>query len=49
MLIGIFYLYKLIGRINFYLLSNYIFLYNFLYFSLLLAFLVKIPMFLVHL
>nr|QNV49171.1 NADH dehydrogenase subunit 4 [Janthinomyia sp. PH-2020] len=49
MLIGIFYLYKLTGTMNFYLLNNYMFMYDFLYFSLILAFLVKMPMFLVHL
>lgn len=48
-LIGIFYLYLLIGSLNFYLLYNYIFDYELLYFSILLAFLVKIPIFLVHL
>lgn len=48
-LIGIFYLYKFTGTINFYLLNNYIFNYEFLYFSLVIAFLVKIPIFLVHL
>nr|YP_010385082.1 NADH dehydrogenase subunit 4 [Lydina aenea]UPL65092.1 NADH dehydrogenase subunit 4 [Lydina aenea] len=49
MLIGIFYVYKLIGSMNFYLLNNYMFMYDFLYFSLVMAFLVKMPMFLVHL
>nr|YP_010239094.1 NADH dehydrogenase subunit 4 [Senotainia albifrons]QTF74341.1 NADH dehydrogenase subunit 4 [Senotainia albifrons] len=49
MLVGIFYLYKIIGSMNFYLLSNYLFNLEILYFSLLLAFLVKMPMFLVHL
>nr|WEG23145.1 NADH dehydrogenase subunit 4 [Bithia sp. 1 HNL-2023a] len=49
MLIGIFYLYIMIGSMNFYLLNNYMFNYEVLYFSLILAFLVKIPMFLVHL
>nr|AMH85404.1 NADH dehydrogenase subunit 4 [Hydrotaea sp. ACMJ-2016] len=49
MLIGIFYLYKFTGLMNFYLLSNYFFNYEILYFSLVLAFLVKMPMFLVHL
>lgn len=48
-LIGIFFLYKFTGTINFYLLNNYIFNYELLYFSLLMAFLVKIPIFLVHL
>nr|QNV11651.1 NADH dehydrogenase subunit 4 [Coenosia mollicula] len=49
MLIGIFYLYSDTGTMNFYLLNNYMFNYEFLYFSLLMAFLVKMPMFLVHL
>ena len=48
-IIGIFYLYNKTGSINFYLLSNFIFDYELLYFSLILAFLVKIPIFLVHL
>nr|YP_009107303.1 NADH dehydrogenase subunit 4 [Sarcophaga portschinskyi]AIU38714.1 NADH dehydrogenase subunit 4 [Sarcophaga portschinskyi] len=49
MLIGIFYLYKITGLMNFYLLNNYMFNYEILYFSLVMAFLVKMPMFLVHL
>nr|NP_075456.1 NADH dehydrogenase subunit 4 [Cochliomyia hominivorax]AAF78606.1 NADH dehydrogenase subunit 4 [Cochliomyia hominivorax]AIZ03387.1 NADH dehydrogenase subunit 4 [Cochliomyia hominivorax] len=49
MLIGIFYLYKLTGTLNFYLLNNFMFNYELLYFSLVMAFLVKMPMFLVHL
>nr|YP_010968362.1 NADH dehydrogenase subunit 4 [Isomyia nebulosa]WNO18610.1 NADH dehydrogenase subunit 4 [Isomyia nebulosa] len=49
MLIGIFYLYKITGTLNFYLLNNYMFNYELLYFSLVMAFLVKMPMFLVHL
>nr|YP_010022675.1 NADH dehydrogenase subunit 4 [Lucilia papuensis]QOP39523.1 NADH dehydrogenase subunit 4 [Lucilia papuensis] len=49
MLIGIFYLYKITGTLNFYLLNNYMFNYEILYFSLVMAFLVKMPMFLVHL
>lgn len=48
-LIGIFYLYKFTGSINFYLLNNYLFNFEILYFSLIVAFLVKIPIFLVHL
>lgn len=48
-IIGIFYVYNKIGTINFYLLGNYIFSYELLYYALILAFLVKIPMFLVHL
>nr|YP_010022597.1 NADH dehydrogenase subunit 4 [Sarcophaga josephi]QOP39445.1 NADH dehydrogenase subunit 4 [Sarcophaga josephi] len=49
MLVGIFYTYKVTGTMNFYLLNNYIFDLEILYFSLLMAFLVKMPMFLVHL
>nr|YP_009918969.1 NADH dehydrogenase subunit 4 [Pegoplata infirma]QMP96549.1 NADH dehydrogenase subunit 4 [Pegoplata infirma] len=49
MLVGIFYLYKITGTMNFYLLNNYMFNYEILYFSLVMAFLVKMPMFLVHL
>nr|QNE85578.1 NADH dehydrogenase subunit 4 [Pegomya bicolor] len=49
MLVCIFYLYKVTGTMNFYLLNNYMFNYEFIYFSLMMAFLVKMPMFLVHL
>nr|YP_010693277.1 NADH dehydrogenase subunit 4 [Bactrocera occipitalis]WCB99082.1 NADH dehydrogenase subunit 4 [Bactrocera occipitalis] len=49
MLVGIFYLYSNLNTMNFYLLSNYMFNYDLLYLSLILAFLVKMPMFLVHL
>nr|ABF51680.1 NADH dehydrogenase subunit 4 [Stomoxys calcitrans] len=49
MLIGIFYLYKMANTMNFYLLNNFMFNYEILYFSLVMAFLVKMPMFLVHL
>nr|UOU85157.1 NADH dehydrogenase subunit 4 [Egle inermis] len=49
MLVGIFYLYKITGTLNFYLLNNFMFNYEILYFSLVMAFLVKMPMFLVHL
>nr|YP_009560404.1 NADH dehydrogenase subunit 4 [Peckia australis]QAB06062.1 NADH dehydrogenase subunit 4 [Peckia australis] len=49
MLVGIFYVYKITGTMNFYLLSNYLFDLEILYFSLVMAFLVKMPMFLVHL
>uniref|UniRef100_A0AB38ZFZ3 NADH-ubiquinone oxidoreductase chain 4 n=1 Tax=Bactrocera cinnabaria TaxID=3138142 RepID=A0AB38ZFZ3_9MUSC len=49
MLVGIFYLYSELNTMNFYLLSNYSFNYDLLYVSLILAFLVKMPMFLVHL
>lgn len=48
-LIGIFYLYNNLITLNFYLLNNYLFNYDLLYLSLILAFLVKIPIFLVHL
>nr|YP_009560391.1 NADH dehydrogenase subunit 4 [Peckia resona]QAB06036.1 NADH dehydrogenase subunit 4 [Peckia resona]QAB06049.1 NADH dehydrogenase subunit 4 [Peckia resona] len=49
MLVGIFYVYKVAGTMNFYLLNNYMFDLEILYFSLVMAFLVKMPMFLVHL
>nr|YP_010693108.1 NADH dehydrogenase subunit 4 [Dacus humeralis]WCB98289.1 NADH dehydrogenase subunit 4 [Dacus humeralis] len=49
MLVGIFYLYSSLNIMNFYLLGNYSFNYDLLYLSLILAFLVKMPMFLVHL
>nr|YP_009115067.1 NADH dehydrogenase subunit 4 [Sarcophaga melanura]AIZ58771.1 NADH dehydrogenase subunit 4 [Sarcophaga melanura]QAA79097.1 NADH dehydrogenase subunit 4 [Sarcophaga melanura] len=49
MLVGIFYVYKIAGTMNFYLLNNYMFDLEILYFSLVMAFLVKMPMFLVHL
>nr|QXO90721.1 NADH dehydrogenase subunit 4 [Sarcophaga caerulescens] len=49
MLVGIFYTYKVTGTMNFYLLNNYMFELEILYFSLVMAFLVKMPMFLVHL
>nr|YP_133766.1 NADH dehydrogenase subunit 4 [Dermatobia hominis]AAR16442.1 NADH dehydrogenase subunit 4 [Dermatobia hominis] len=49
MLIGIFYLYKISGTMNFYLLMDYMFDLDILYFSMIMAFLVKMPMFLVHL
>nr|YP_010022727.1 NADH dehydrogenase subunit 4 [Polleniopsis mongolica]QOP39575.1 NADH dehydrogenase subunit 4 [Polleniopsis mongolica]QXG15708.1 NADH dehydrogenase subunit 4 [Polleniopsis mongolica] len=49
MLIGIFYLYNITGTLIFYLLNNYMFNYEILYFSLIMAFLVKMPMFLLHL
>ena len=48
-IIGLFYLYNFIGSINFYLINNYIFDFDILYISIILAFLVKIPIFLVHL
>nr|QLY90014.1 NADH dehydrogenase subunit 4 [Phaonia perdita] len=49
MLIGIFFLLKMTNTMHFYLLNNYMFNYEILYFSLLMAFLIKMPMFLVHL
>nr|YP_011002849.1 NADH dehydrogenase subunit 4 [Trichopoda pennipes]WPQ70566.1 NADH dehydrogenase subunit 4 [Trichopoda pennipes]WPQ70575.1 NADH dehydrogenase subunit 4 [Trichopoda pennipes] len=49
MLLGIFFLFKITGTMNFYLLNNFMFNYELLYFSLIMAFLVKMPMFLVHL
>nr|YP_009650360.1 NADH dehydrogenase subunit 4 [Bactrocera biguttula]QCF39408.1 NADH dehydrogenase subunit 4 [Bactrocera biguttula] len=49
MLVGIFYLYNSLNTMDFYLLGNYMFNYDLLYLSLILAFLVKMPMFLVHL
>nr|YP_010702030.1 NADH dehydrogenase subunit 4 [Trixa longipennis]WCL18818.1 NADH dehydrogenase subunit 4 [Trixa longipennis] len=49
MLVGIFYTYKITKTMNFNLLNNYMFDSEFFYFSMILAFLVKMPMFLVHL
>nr|WKU84204.1 NADH dehydrogenase subunit 4 [Talahua fervida] len=49
MLVAIFYLYKNFNTMNFYLINNYNLNYMILYFSLILSFLVKMPMFLVHL
>nr|WKU84128.1 NADH dehydrogenase subunit 4 [Salpingogaster sp. ECU13] len=49
MLIAIFYLYNNYNTMNFYLINNYNMIYMSLYFSLILSFLVKMPMFLVHL
>nr|QNE85539.1 NADH dehydrogenase subunit 4 [Rivellia syngenesiae] len=48
MLIGIFYLYN-ISSLNFYMLSFNMLNYNLFYLCMILAFLVKMPMFLVHL
>lgn len=48
-LIGIFYLYRNLFSINFYLIRNYIFNYELLYLCIIFAFLVKMPIFLVHL
>nr|AAF03713.1 NADH dehydrogenase subunit 4 [Drosophila albomicans]AAF03727.1 NADH dehydrogenase subunit 4 [Drosophila neonasuta]AAF03735.1 NADH dehydrogenase subunit 4 [Drosophila nasuta]AAF03743.1 NADH dehydrogenase subunit 4 [Drosophila nasuta I]AAF03745.1 NADH dehydrogenase subunit 4 [Drosophila nasuta J] len=49
MLIGIFYLMHKMGTMNFYLMNNFMFNYDLLYFCMMCAFLVKMPMFLVHL
>nr|DAA06216.1 TPA_exp: NADH dehydrogenase subunit 4 [Drosophila persimilis] len=49
MLIGIFYIMNEVNSMNFYLMNNYMFNYDLLYFCMLCAFLVKMPMFLVHL
>nr|UJG45288.1 NADH dehydrogenase subunit 4 [Beris vallata] len=49
MLLGIFYLYNKLGSLNFYFLNNSFFNLDLLYICMILAFLVKMPMFLVHL
>nr|QIC20367.1 NADH dehydrogenase subunit 4 [Oreogeton sp. DY-2020] len=49
MLVAIFYLYNSLNTMNFYLMNNYLFNYDLLYLGLIFAFLVKMPMFLVHL
>nr|WKU84049.1 NADH dehydrogenase subunit 4 [Ocyptamus priscilla] len=49
MLIAIFYIYNNYNTMSFYLINNYNINYIILYFSLILSFLVKMPMFLVHL
>nr|QXG19657.1 NADH dehydrogenase subunit 4 [Zaprionus indianus] len=49
MLIGIFYFMNKTNTMNFYLLNNYMFNFDLLYFCMMSAFLVKMPMFLVHL
>nr|YP_010446980.1 NADH dehydrogenase subunit 4 [Loxocera lunata]UTM10345.1 NADH dehydrogenase subunit 4 [Loxocera lunata] len=49
MLVGIFYIYINIGSLNFYLMMNMFNNSELLYFSMIMAFLVKMPMFLVHL
>nr|QXG19007.1 NADH dehydrogenase subunit 4 [Chymomyza costata] len=49
MLIGIFYLMNQMNTMNFYLMNNYLFNFDILYFCMVLAFFVKMPMFLVHL
>nr|WRO44596.1 NADH dehydrogenase subunit 4 [Hypoderma pantholopsum] len=49
MLVCIFYLYSVVGSMSFCLLGNWFFNYDLIYFSMIMAFLVKMPMFLVHL
>nr|WKU84023.1 NADH dehydrogenase subunit 4 [Nuntianus cubanus] len=49
MLVAIFYVYHNYSTMSFYLINNYNFSYLVLYISLILSFLVKMPMFLVHL
>nr|QNE85383.1 NADH dehydrogenase subunit 4 [Platypalpus agilis] len=49
LLVGIFYLYSDLNTLDFYLLSNNQYNYDFLYLAMIFAFLVKMPMFLVHL
>nr|UOU84936.1 NADH dehydrogenase subunit 4 [Platypalpus candicans] len=49
LLIGIFYLYMDLNTLDFYLLSNKQYTYDLLYLVMIFAFLVKMPMFLVHL
>nr|AVN68161.1 NADH dehydrogenase subunit 4 [Ectoneura hanitschi] len=49
MLVGIFYFYKLEGQLDFYLLKGNLNYNILLYLSMLMAFLVKMPMFIVHL
>nr|YP_010035955.1 NADH dehydrogenase subunit 4 [Empis separata]QQQ89191.1 NADH dehydrogenase subunit 4 [Empis separata] len=49
MLVAIFFLYGDLGTMNFYLMMNNLYNYEMLYLGMILAFLVKMPMFLVHL
>jgi NADH-ubiquinone oxidoreductase chain 4 len=49
LLVGIFYLKNYTNTINLFLLSDYSFYYSLFYICIILAFLVKIPIFLVHL
>nr|YP_010610975.1 NADH dehydrogenase subunit 4 [Rhingia campestris]WAP91809.1 NADH dehydrogenase subunit 4 [Rhingia campestris] len=49
MLVAIFYLYNSLNTMTFYMLNNFNFNYFVLYLSLIMSFLVKMPMFLVHL
>nr|WKU84113.1 NADH dehydrogenase subunit 4 [Rhinoprosopa nasuta] len=49
MLVAIFYIYNKYNTMEFYLINNYNMIYLMLYLSLILSFLVKMPMFLIHL
>jgi NADH-ubiquinone oxidoreductase chain 4 len=49
LLVGIFYLKNYTNTINLFLLTDYSFYYSLFYIVIIIAFLVKIPMFLVHL
>nr|QID03243.1 NADH dehydrogenase subunit 4 [Formicosepsis sp. LX2018-01] len=49
LLIGIFYLFNNVNSMLFYMLNNVVYDFELLYFCMILAFLVKMPMFLVHL
>nr|UQS75811.1 NADH dehydrogenase subunit 4 [Bombylius sp.] len=49
MLVGIFYILGELNTMNFYLMINNLFVYEIFYVGMILAFLVKMPMFLVHL
>nr|QNE85617.1 NADH dehydrogenase subunit 4 [Hybos culiciformis] len=49
LLVAIFYLFNNFGSLNFYLMMSVSLNYNLLYLSMIMAFLVKMPMFLVHL
>nr|YP_010999276.1 NADH dehydrogenase subunit 4 [Synorthocladius bifidus]WPM93122.1 NADH dehydrogenase subunit 4 [Synorthocladius bifidus] len=49
LLMSIFYIFSNVFTMNMYMLMNYSFYYYFFYFSMIFAFLVKMPMFLVHL
>jgi NADH-ubiquinone oxidoreductase chain 4 len=49
MLVGIFYVYDFLGSVSLFLLGEFEFLSGLLYFCLIFAFLVRIPIFLVHL
>nr|WUV40952.1 NADH dehydrogenase subunit 4 [Dolichopus linearis] len=49
MMIGIFYIYNDLNTMNFYMMMNNLYNYDLLYLVMIFAFLVKMPMFLVHL